>query len=390
MIPVDEALNRIFALCSPLEVETVPLAMAAGRVLAEPMRARRDQPPFAGSAMDGYAVKGPVAVGQVFRVVGEAGAGHAYAGQLAAGEALRIFTGAPMPEGTDHVVIQEDVIRDGDAITLRADLGAGTNVRPAGGDFRAGDVLSAPRRLRPVDLGLLAAMNLAEVPVYRRPSVALIATGDELVMPGEDPRPEQIVASSVFALKAMVEAAGAEARILPIARDRVEQLTAVLKMARGADVIVTLGGASVGDHDLVAPVTESLGAERAFYKIAMRPGKPLMAGRLFGALMMGLPGNPVSALVCAHLFLLPALRALTGLGCWPAPTRSATLAEPVAANGPRAHYMRAVLEPDGRIRAVARQDSALVGVLAGADALLIRPINDPARPEGHPVRYLPL
>lgn len=390
MIPVEDALNRIFALCSPLEVQRVPLADAAGRVLAGPVRAGRDQPPFAGSAMDGYAVLGPVSGGQVFRVIGEAGAGHAFGGKLAAGEALRIFTGAPMPAGADHVVIQEDVIRDGDTITLRSEPGAGANVRPAAGDFRAGDVLSAPRRLRPVDLGLLAAMNLAEVPVYRRPRVALIATGDELVMPGEDPRPEQIVASSVFALKAMVEAEGAEARILPIARDSVEHLTAVLKMARGSDVIVTLGGASVGDHDLVAPVTESLGAERAFYKVAMRPGKPLMAGRLFGALMIGLPGNPVSALVCAHLFLLPALRALTGLGSWPAPTRGAVLAEPVAANGPRAHYMRAVLEPDGRIRAVARQDSALVGVLAGADALLIRPINDPARSEGHPVRYLPL
>jgi len=390
MIPVEDALSRIFALCSALDVETVPLAQAHGRVLAQPVRARRDQPPFVGSAMDGYAVKGPVSVGQTFHVIGEAGAGNAFSGHVTPGEALRIFTGAPMPEGADHVVIQEDVARDGDTITLQPGLGQGANVRPAGGDFRAGDTVSAPRRLRPVDLGLLAAMNIAEVPVYRRPKVALIATGDELVMPGEDPKPDQIVASSVFALKAMIEAEGAEASILPIARDSVEQLTAVLKLARGSDVIVTLGGASVGDHDLVAPVTQSLGAERAFYKIAMRPGKPLMAGQLFGALMMGLPGNPVSALVCAHLFLMPALRAMSGLGKWPVPTRSAVLAEPVAANGPRAHYMRAVLEPDGRIRAVSRQDSALVGVLAGADALLIRPINDPARPEGHPVRYLEL
>jgi len=390
MIPVEDALNRIFALCEPLGVESVPLALASGRVMAEPVRAQRDQPPFAGSAMDGYAVKGPVSVGQVFTVIGEAGAGNAFAGGVAAGEALRIFTGAPMPEGADHVVIQEDVQRIGDQITLQSNLGSGSNVRPSGGDFRAGDVVSAPRKLRPVDLGLLAAMNVARVPVYRKPRVALIATGDELVMPGEVPRADQIVASSVFALKAMIEAEGAEARILPIARDSVEQLTTVLKMARGCDVIVTLGGASVGDHDLVAPVTEALGAERAFYKIAMRPGKPLMAGQLFDALMVGLPGNPVSALVCAHLFLMPALRALMGLGKWPTPTQGAVLAEPVAENGPRAHYMRAVLQPDGRIRAGSRQDSALVGVLAGADALLIRPIGDPARPEGHPVRYLKL
>ncbi|WP_417600335.1 gephyrin-like molybdotransferase Glp [Pararhodobacter oceanensis] len=390
MISVDDALSRVFTLCTPLDTETVPLADAAGRVLAEPVTAQRDQPPFAGSAMDGYGVKGPVAVGQTFTVIGEAGAGNAFAGGVADGQALRIFTGAPVPEGVDHVVIQEDVIREGDTITIRPELGAGQNIRPAGGDFRKGDVISAPRRLRPVDLGLLAAMNIAEVPVFRRPRVALIATGDELIMPGEDPRPDQIVASSVFALKAMVEAEGGEARVLPIARDSVEQLSAVLKLARGCDVIVTLGGASVGDHDLVAPVTEALGAERAFYKIAMRPGKPFMAGRLFDALMMGLPGNPVSALVCAHLFLLPALRALQGLGSYPAATQSAVLSEPVAANGPRTHYMRAVLEPGGRIRPVSSQDSALIGVLAGADALLIRPAGDGARPEGHEVRYLPL
>jgi molybdopterin molybdotransferase len=390
MIPVDEAMNRIFALCAPLETEAVPLTRALGRVLAEPVRALRDQPPFAGSAMDGYAVRGPVAPGQRFMVIGEAGAGKAFAGGVGAGQALRIFTGAPVPEGADRVVIQEDVSREGDRITILPSLGDGANIRPAGNDFRVGDTLTAPRRLKPVDLGLIASMNVPEIRAYRRPVVAIIATGDELVMPGEEPGPDQIVASSVFALKAMVEEEGAETRVLPIARDSVEQLTAVLKMARGADVIVTLGGASVGDHDLVAPVTESLGAERAFYKIAMRPGKPLMAGRLFGALMMGLPGNPVSGLVCARLFLLPALRAMMGLGAWPAATASAVLAEAVGPNGPRQHYMRAVLEPEGRIRALPRQDSALVGVLAQADALLIRPMNDPARPEGHPVRYLAL
>lgn len=390
MISVDEALNRILALCTPLPAESVPLALAAGRVLAAPVVALRDQPPFAASAMDGYALIGPVEPGQSFAVIGEAGAGNAFVGGVGAGQALRIFTGAPVPEGADHVVIQEDVSRDGDQITILPTLGQGANIRPAGGDFRVGDALSAPRRLRPVELGLIASMNLPEIRAYRRPVVAIIATGDELVMPGEAPAADQIVASTGFALKAMVEAEGAEARLLPIARDSVAQLTAVLEMARGADVIVTLGGASVGDHDLVAPVTESLGAERAFYKIAMRPGKPLIAGRLFDALMIGLPGNPVSALVCAHLFVLPALRALSGLGAWPAPTASALLAQPVAANGPRAHYMRAVMEPEGRIRAVTRQDSALLGVLAGADALLIRPTDDPARPAGHPVRYLPL
>ncbi len=390
MIAVEEALARVFALCRPLGTETVPLAQAAGRVLAEPARARRDQPPFAAAAMDGYAVAGAVAPGQILRVIGEAGAGHAFDAALGPGEAVRIFTGAPVPEGATRIVIQEDVTRAGDRITLGDDLDPAAHVRPAGGDFRAGDALSAPRRLRPVDLALLAAMNLPQIRVSRRPVVAIIATGDELVMPGEDPRPDQIVASNSLALKALVEAEGAEARLLPIARDEAAHLRAVLELARGADTIVTTGGASVGDHDLVAPVSRELGAEPAFWRIAMRPGKPLMAGRLFDALMLGLPGNPVSSIVCAHLFLLPALRAMLGLGAWPAPTRAGVLAEPVPANGPRAHYMRARLEPGGVIRPFARQDSSLMTVLAEADALLVRPVGDPARPEGHPVRYIPL
>jgi molybdopterin molybdotransferase len=210
------------------------------------------------------------------------------------------------------------------------------------------------------------------------------------VAPGEAPGADQIVASSVVALAAMVRAEGGEARILPIARDSAAHLRAVLELAQGADAIVTTGGASVGDHDLVQPVARALGAELALWKVAVRPGKPLMAGRLFGALFLGLPGNPVSALVCAQIFLIPALRAMQGLGAWPAATREARLAAPMGANGPRAHYMRARLEPDGAIRALPRQDSSLVSVLAEADALLIRPPGDPARPEGYPVRYLPL
>jgi molybdopterin molybdotransferase len=390
MIPVDQALARIFALCPALPPEVVPLAQAAGRVLVEPVRAGRDQPPFAASAMDGYAVAGPVAPGQVLRVIGMAAAGAAFGGPVGAGEAVRIFTGAPMPAGADRVVIQEDVTAEGERITLRDGLDAASHVRPAGGDLRAGDTLSAPRRLRPVDLALIAAMGAERVRVARRPVVALIATGDELVMPGEVPRADQIVASSIFALQAMVQAAGAEARLLPIARDTEAHLRAVFDLARGADVIVTTGGASVGDHDLVQPVARALGADLALWKIAMRPGKPLMAGRMMDALLLGLPGNPVSALVCAQLFLMPALAAMQGLGAWPAPTRGAVLTEGVEANGPRAHYMRAVLEPEGGIRALARQDSSLVSVLAGADALLIRPPHDPARPAGHPVRYVPL
>lgn len=390
MIPVEDALARILALAAPLGPETVPLSRAAGRVLLAPVTAGRDQPPFAASAMDGYAVAGPVAPGQTFRVTGTAGAGHALDRPIGPGEAARIFTGAPLPPGTDRVVIQEDVDTAGDRITLRDGLDTAPYVRPAGDDVRRGDTLSAPRRLRPVDLARIAGMGVGAVTVARRPVVALIATGDELVMPGEEPRPDQIAASSIFALQAMAAAEGAEARLLPLARDDTAHLKAVFALAQGADVIVTTGGASVGAHDLVRPVAQELGAKLALWKIAMRPGKPLMAGRLMDGLFLGLPGNPVSAIVCAHLFLLPALRAMQGLGAWPAPTRTAQLSAPVGANGPRAHYMRAVLEPDGGIRALPRQDSALVSVLAGADALLIRPPHDPERPEGFAVRYLPI
>ena len=390
MITVEEALARVFALCTPLPHERVALEDAAGRVMVTPAIALRDQPPFSASAMDGYALAGPAQAGARLRVIGEAGAGHAFAGRVGAGEAVRIFTGAPLPEGTDRVVIQEDVTREGDEITLNEPADPPRHVRPRGADFAAGDRLCAPRRLRPVDLALLAAMNVPEVTVSRRPEVAIIATGDELVLPGQTPRDDQIVASNSYALKAMAEAEGAQARLLPIARDSADHLRNVIEQARGADVILTIGGASVGDHDLVAPVTAELGASRAFYKLAMRPGKPLMAGRLFEALMLGLPGNPVSAIVTATLFLRPALRAMQGMGAWPLPTRRAILAEDMPANGPRAHYMRAKLEPEGRIRPANSQDSALLGVLAQADALLVRPVNDPARAAGSEIRYIPL
>ncbi|MFC2967570.1 molybdopterin molybdotransferase MoeA [Acidimangrovimonas pyrenivorans] len=395
MISVEEALSKVFALVAPLETETVPLAEAAGRVLAAPAAARRDQPPFAASAMDGYAIRGLDAKpGDSFTVIGEAGAGHAFDGSVGPGQTARIFTGAPLPEGADRVVIQEDVTRDGDRIILGDKLDAGTNIRPAGGDFRAGDQLTAPRRLRPAELALLAAMNVPEVRVTRRPVVAIIATGDELVMPGETPRADQIIASNNFALKAMAEAAGAEARMLPIARDTEAELRLVLDMAADADLIVTIGGASVGDHDLVGKVAGEMGLDRAFYKIAMRPGKPLMAGKLNGVPMLGLPGNPVSSIVCGHIFMLPALRAMLGLAAEPAPRARAVLAEDIAANGPREHYMRARLDSAGdglpRIAPYARQDSALLRLLTEADALLLRPRQDGPRKAGEIVEYLPL
>ena len=392
MISVDEALSRCFALTRALDTETVPLRAALGRVMPQPARARLTQPPFPASAMDGYALQGDPAPGDSFTVIGEAGAGHAFPGTLGPGQAVRIFTGAPVPDGATRVVIQEDVERHGSTITLRPNADQGTHIRPAGQDFRLGDALS-PRRLRANDLALLASMNHPEVTVTRRPVVAIIPTGDELVMPGEAPRADQIIASNSYALAALAEAEGAEARLLPIARDTEEELFTVLSMADGADLVVTIGGASVGDHDLVGRVAESMGMERAFYKIAMRPGKPLMAGRLRGTPMLGLPGNPVSSIVCGHLFMLPMIRAMLGLGQHAPTTRRAVLAQDTPANGPRTHYMRARLSPGPglpRITPFDRQDSALLTILTEADALMIHDKNGPALPAGTEVDYLPI
>ena len=390
MISFEQALTEVFSLTQTLPEEEVDLAQAAGRVLRKPVMADRDQPPFPSAAMDGYALAEGPAAGARLTVIGTAAAGHSFDGRIAAGEAVRIFTGAPVPEGADRVVIQEDVTREGDEITLNEVPDAGRHIRPRGLDFRAGDRVSAPRRLCPPDLALLASMNCARVSVSHRPEVAIMATGDELVMPGETPKPDQIIASNAFALKAMAEAEGATARMLPIAMDSEESLRAVFGLAEGADIIVTIGGASVGDHDLVGPVSEALGASRAFYKVALRPGKPLMAGRMGKAMLLGLPGNPVSSIVCGHLFLRPVLRAMQGLGAYPLPSKPATLATDLAANGPRMHFVRATLGPDRTIAPLPDQDSALLSVLCAADALLVRPVNDPARSAGEEVRYIAL
>ena len=392
MISVEEATARVLGLCAALDLEDVPLARAAGRMMPAPALAVRDQPPFDASAMDGYAVAGDVAPGMAFRVIGMAAAGHVFAGRVGPGEAVRIFTGAPVPDGATRVVIQEDVTAEGDRITLGDRLDASTNIRARGQDFRAGDALP-PRRLRPADLALLAAMNIGSVAVTRRPVVAVIPTGDELVMPGEAPRADQIVASNVFALKAMAEAEGAEVRLLPIARDTEADLRVVLGLAAGADLVVTVGGASVGDHDLVGRVAGEMGLERSFYKIAMRPGKPLMAGRLNGAAMLGLPGNPVSAIVCGHLFMVPMIRAMLGQPDPLPRIARARLAEAVGPTGPRTHYMRAKLAPAEGLPGIApfvSQDSALLRILTEADALLIRPAGDGPRAAGDVVDYLPL
>lgn len=386
MITVEDALARCLALAPALGTQTVTLRQALGRFMAAPAVAQLTQPPFAASAMDGYALGAAATIDARFTVIGEAGAGHAFAGHLAPDQATRIFTGAPLPAGAVTIAIQEDVTAQGDHITLNAAAKPGDNIRPKGQDFQQGQTLG-PRVLRPNDLALLAAMNIPTVTVTRRPVVALIATGDELVMPGEDPGPDQIIASNTFALAAMIEFAGGEARMLPIARDTEASLRTVFSLTEGADLIVTIGGASVGDHDLVGKVAADLGLERAFWKIAMRPGKPLMAGRILGVPMLGLPGNPVSAIVCGHLFLLPMLRAMLGRSDCAPPVLQASLGTDQPANGPRTHYMRARLA-DGVIAPFDRQDSALLSILTEANALLIRPMNDPRRLAGDVVDYI--
>ncbi len=391
MITVSEALEHLFALAAPLETETVPLSQANGRVLATSVKANRNQPPFDGSAMDGYAICEEDAFpGSQLGVIGEAAAGHRFDGVVEFGHAVRIFTGAPIPEGATRIIVQEDITRDGDVITLNKKLDKGFHIRPAGADFTDGQEFSGPRLLRPSDIALLAAMNIAEVPVTRRPRVAILSTGDELVMPGETPGPDQIIASNSFGLQAMLRDLGAEARLLPIARDTRESLETAFSLTDGADLVLTIGGASVGDHDLVGDVAADLGMQRSFYKILMRPGKPLMAGRLAnGAMMIGLPGNPVSAMVCGHVFVTPVIRAMLGLSAAPAPESSATLAASVGQNGPRLHFMRAHVA-NGEITIYDNQDSSLLTVLSDANALAIRPPNDGPREVGEVLSYLPI
>lgn len=389
MISVQEAMDRIGALLRPVASEEVDLIDAVGRVLATDAVAARAQPPFAASAMDGYAVRAAdLQDGTRLTVVGHIAAGTMADRGIGSGEAMRIFTGAPVPAGADHILIQEDATVDGHAIIVGQNRDKSDYVRPAGHDFSENFRLTAPRRLSHADIALLAAMNCPTVAVAKRPVVALIPTGDELVWPGETPRDDQIVASNNFGLASMFRAAGADVRLMPIARDEPRALAATLDLAAGADLIVTLGGASVGDHDLVSEVAQGQGLDLSFYKLAMRPGKPLMAGRLNDAVMIGLPGNPVSSMVCGAIFVKPALAALQGLPYEHPECHSARLGCDIGTNGPRAHYMRAKIDAAGQeIIPAARQDSALLSVLSQSNALLIRPPHDAARKAGDSVRY---
>jgi molybdopterin molybdotransferase len=394
MIPVEEARARILDALAPVGAETVPLAEAWGRVLGAPLAARLTQPPADVSAMDGYALRAADgAAGARLRVIGSAPAGHPFAGSLGPGEAVRIFTGALLPDGADAILLQEDAAAEGAAVTVNEAVQPGRWIRRRGLDFAAGDpLLPAGRRLTARDIGLAAAANHPWLSVRRRPRVAILATGDEIVLPGEPLPPGGIVSSNAHALSALVRAAGAEPMVLPIAGDTEHGIAAAAAAARGADLLVTTGGASVGEHDLVQQALGPRGFALDFWKIAMRPGKPLIWGRLGEVPLLGLPGNPVSALVCGVLFLCPAIDRLAGLPAAPARFLPGLLGTALPANDRREDYLRAMVSRDAAGRLVAtpapRQDSSMLRILAGSDALLRRAPLAPAAAAGDSVELL--
>jgi molybdopterin molybdotransferase len=392
LLSVEEALSRVLDGVEPLPSETVPIAEASGRVLAANLAALRSQPPTALSAMDGYAVRAADVAGgggAELKLIGEVAAGRPFAGSVGPGEAARIFTGGVVPPGADAVIVQEETERRGDVVVITGSAQPGKHIRREALDFAHGQVLLCRgRRLSARDIALAAAMNHAEIPVRRRPKVAILATGDELVPPGTKLGPGQIVSANGLALSAFARAEGAEARDFGIVPDRIEPTVAALDRMRswGADVLVTTGGASVGEHDLVQRALAAQGMALAFWKVAVRPGRPMMHGRIEHTRVLGLPGNPVSAYVCAFLFLTPLLRRLTGRSDLAPVPESAVLGRELAANDERAEYLRARLErrPDGSWVATpfALQDSSMLSPLAEADCLIIREPYAPAAPAG--------
>jgi molybdopterin molybdotransferase len=398
LLSVAQALARVLDGVAPLPAEQVALAQAAGRVLAADLAAFRTQPPDALSAMDGYAVRASdVATAPArLRVIGEVAAGRPFDGKVGPGEAVRIFTGGVLPEGADTIVIQERTERDGTCLTVTAPSAAGRHVRARGLDFNKGDVLlTAGQRLADRDVALAAAMNHASIPVRRVPRVALLATGDELVAPGTAPAPGQIVYSNGFALAALARAEGAEVIDLGIVPDQVDATIAAVDEAarQRADVLVTTGGASVGDYDLVQQSLAARGMALSFWKVAVRPGRPMMHGVLGAMRVLGLPGNPVSAYVCGFLFMVPLLRRLLGRAEVEAPTETALLGRDLPANDERADYLRATLArtPEGLVATPFDiQDSSMLALLAKADCLLVREPFAPAAPAGSPCTIVKL
>jgi molybdopterin molybdotransferase len=394
LLAVDEARARILAPLTPTAAETVALAEGAGRVLARGVVARLTQPPADVSAMDGYAVRAADAsAGAVLRMTGAAPAGRPFAGSVGSGEAVRIFTGGFVPDGADAILLQEDATAQGSAIRVNEAVKAGRWIRRRGLDFAEGaEVLPAGRRLTARDIGLAAASNNPWLAVHRRPRVGILATGDEIALPGDPIPPGGIVSSNAHALAALVKGAGGDPVVLPIAPDDTAAIAEVAASAHAYDLLVTTGGASVGEHDLIQAALGGEGFALGFWRIAMRPGKPLISGRLGRTPVLGLPGNPVSAIVCGVVFLVPAIARLSGLPGAPPPTRRVVTAVPLAANDRRADHLRATLSVDdaGRMLATpaAVQDSSMLATLARADALVLRAPHAPALPAGAEVEAI--
>lgn len=395
LLPVSEALARILDGAAPAGAEDVDLIAASGRVLAEPVVAKFSQPPFDASAMDGYAVRGAdvATLPASLTVIGEAAAGHPFEGDVASGQSVRIFTGAPVPAGADAIVIQENTERDGETVVVRDGAPDPGHIRKRGCDFiEAEALLPAGLRLSPRYLSLAASMGQGRLPVVRKPVVAILATGDELVPPGEAPAAGQIVASNGYGIAAMLQAAGADARLLGIAQDTMAALEAKFAEAADVDILVTIGGASVGDHDLVGRAIGESGGTMNFWKIAMRPGKPLMFARRGAQRIIGLPGNPVSSLICARVFLVPLVHRMLGLSSNHDSAQTAVLTHPLDKNGPRQHYMRASFSTTDNgtpeVAAAPSQDSSLLALLAAADCLIVREPNAEALPAGAAVSVL--
>jgi molybdopterin molybdotransferase len=398
MLSVQDACERILAAITPVGSEVVPLSEAWNRVLATPVVARLTQPPADVSAMDGYAVRASdAAAGAKLLVIGEAPAGHPFEGTVGPGQTVRIFTGSVVPTGADAVLLQEDSTPEnaapGSHITVNETVPPGRHIRPRGQDFEAGSVVLDPgQRLSARQIGLAAAANHAWLTVHRRPRVAILATGDEIFCPGDSIPPGGIVSSNSHMLAAMIRAEGGDPTILPVARDTPAAIADAAASVRHADLLVTTGGASVGTHDVVQAGLQRHGFALDFWKIAMRPGKPMIFGRIEHLPVLGLPGNPVSAYVCAVLFLLPAVRRLQGLPPAAAPTISAIAGAPLRPNDHRADHLRAALStgPDGTLIATPfpRQDSAMLSLLSQADCLLLRPPHARAAAQGEAVEII--
>ena len=396
LLSVEDAIGRIVSGATPLPSEPTPIDLAGGRTLAETLAATRTQPPFPASAMDGYALRADdTKPGNRLPVHGVSAAGHGFHGDLDPGACIRIFTGAPVPRGADTILIQENARAEGEIIEVLEAAPPGRHIRAAGLDFSEGDeLLETGTVLVPRALSLAAAMGYGVLPVLRQPRVAVFSTGDELVPPGTTPGPDQIVSSNAVGTTEIVRSSGGVARDMGIASDSPESISAILDRAAAfeADIIVSLGGASVGDHDLVRPVLESHGMELDFWRVAMRPGKPLMFGRLGDRCVLGLPGNPVSAFVCALLFLRPLIQAYLGQAI-ANPEEDAILATDTGANDRRQDYIRSRFTISGGrllVTPFTLQDSAMQSTLASANCLLVRPPHAPATKAGSPCRIIRL